>query len=245
MREVKALAKLEHHNIVRYFNAWLECPPNGWQEEQDDLMQKNGIIPIESEFTHEMSRTETETESKRNNSMDNTNGDKSLSSAIEALDSDDDSDDDFIQFKTPEDEDQTDGETIDNESSNSTEMSEVARSDCGEERVKIENERSESIVFQDSKIEQSRLSCCFRTSKTNSIVEEKPKVRQKAPRMYLYIQMQLCQKKSLRDWLKNCDSPRDMTKAIKIFREIVDAVDYVHLQGLIHRDLKVNGCFYI
>lgn len=37
MREVKALAKLEHQYIVRYFQAWQECPPLGWQEEQDKL----------------------------------------------------------------------------------------------------------------------------------------------------------------------------------------------------------------
>lgn len=37
LREVKALAKLDHHHIVRYFNAWTECPPIGWQEKQDKL----------------------------------------------------------------------------------------------------------------------------------------------------------------------------------------------------------------
>ena len=35
MREVKALAKLEHPGIIRYFNAWQETPPEGWQEEND------------------------------------------------------------------------------------------------------------------------------------------------------------------------------------------------------------------
>lgn len=37
MREVRALAKLDHHHIVRYFHAWTECPPPGWQEIHDSL----------------------------------------------------------------------------------------------------------------------------------------------------------------------------------------------------------------
>lgn len=41
MREVKALAKLEHPSIVRYFNAWLETPPESWQERMDELWLKD------------------------------------------------------------------------------------------------------------------------------------------------------------------------------------------------------------
>jgi len=37
MREVKALAKLDHPGIVRYHQSWFECPPPGWQEEKDKI----------------------------------------------------------------------------------------------------------------------------------------------------------------------------------------------------------------
>lgn len=35
IREVKALAKLDHPGVVRYFNSWVEYPPKGWQELKD------------------------------------------------------------------------------------------------------------------------------------------------------------------------------------------------------------------
>lgn len=41
MREVKALAKLEHPGIIRYFNAWQESPPQGWQEDMDKRWLKD------------------------------------------------------------------------------------------------------------------------------------------------------------------------------------------------------------
>lgn len=42
MREVRALAKLEHPGIVRYYNSWFEAPPVGWQEELDAKMYEQG-----------------------------------------------------------------------------------------------------------------------------------------------------------------------------------------------------------
>nr|CAD7426266.1 unnamed protein product [Timema monikensis] len=66
----------------------------------------------------------------------------------------------------------------------------------------------------------------------------------KASRMFLFIQMQLCRKESLREWLKDNVGPRDKRTVLNMFLQILDAVEYVHLQGLIHRDLKPSNIFF-
>ncbi|XP_036675161.3 eukaryotic translation initiation factor 2-alpha kinase isoform X1 [Drosophila suzukii] len=63
-------------------------------------------------------------------------------------------------------------------------------------------------------------------------------------KVYLYIQMQLCRKESLRDWLRDNRSETRSAHISDIFHQIVDAVDYVHLKGLIHRDLKPSNIFF-
>jgi translation initiation factor 2-alpha kinase 3 len=44
MREVRTLANCEHQNIVRYFHAWVETPPVGWQENQDQIWIERNCI---------------------------------------------------------------------------------------------------------------------------------------------------------------------------------------------------------
>lgn len=63
-------------------------------------------------------------------------------------------------------------------------------------------------------------------------------------RMYLYIQMQLCKKQSLKDWLRLNDLQTRQRDIVSVFRQIVDGVEYCHLKGLIHRDLKPGNIFF-
>ncbi|XP_030374103.1 eukaryotic translation initiation factor 2-alpha kinase [Scaptodrosophila lebanonensis] len=66
----------------------------------------------------------------------------------------------------------------------------------------------------------------------------------KPSKVYLYIQMQLCRKESLRDWLRDNTTDARSSHIAHIFHQIVDAVDYVHVKGLIHRDLKPSNIFF-
>ncbi|XP_043242537.1 eukaryotic translation initiation factor 2-alpha kinase-like isoform X1 [Amphibalanus amphitrite] len=61
---------------------------------------------------------------------------------------------------------------------------------------------------------------------------------------YLFIQMQLCRKESLKDWLHANSGPRSPPRVFAIFRQILNGVEYVHSQGLMHRDLKPSNIFF-
>lgn len=67
------------------------------------------------------------------------------------------------------------------------------------------------------------------------------KLQPSSPKVYLYIQMQLCRKENLKDWMNSrCTiEERERSVCLHIFLQIAEAVEFLHSKGLMHRDLKV------
>ncbi|XP_066451969.1 interferon-induced, double-stranded RNA-activated protein kinase-like [Eleutherodactylus coqui] len=56
----------------------------------------------------------------------------------------------------------------------------------------------------------------------------------------LYIQMELCENGSLKEWIKkrNLENRVNKSVGLEIFQQIIEGVRYIHSKKLIHRDLK-------
>ncbi|XP_043495409.1 eukaryotic translation initiation factor 2-alpha kinase [Polistes fuscatus] len=240
MREVKALAKLDHCNIVRYFNAWFECPPIDWLEEHDkQWISKKKFLS--SEFSIETSQSE----QKCNNSIHmevSIPEQSSVDSACEAyaLNHVDDNDDSFIVFENSEKKENEEN-VIDIDVS-TTESSD-SQSCKTEDDLSDDNDSQYVLSLKNNPL-RIKKEYTKRRKTLPSINSKEKSINRKSTKMFLYIQMQLYQRFSLREWLKKQTSPRDNNIILNIFHQIVDAVEYVHLQGLIHRDLKPSNIFF-
>nr|XP_022914905.1 eukaryotic translation initiation factor 2-alpha kinase-like [Onthophagus taurus] len=186
LREVRALANLDHKNIVRYFNSWFERPPLGFCYEHDkDLIEStyDETTPVK---THKNTH-------KRNNSTIIDMSEMESSGGIVFLD----------ETKT-------------------------------DKKSGITNNKNHQISTPSQSISYKTKSHSNDTRET--FVERTP--------IYLYIQMQLCQAESLKEWLLDNSDNRDKTFSLNIFKQIVEAVAYVHSKNLIHRDLKPSNIFF-
>ncbi|XP_066152820.1 eukaryotic translation initiation factor 2-alpha kinase [Euwallacea fornicatus] len=237
MREVKALAKLEHKNIIRYFSSWVEHPPLGWEQEHD----KDWIEPSLSEKT---TLSETTSRQKRIKSL-SVSIDIPLATANDpSFETDKDSeisDDSFVVFENDESPNNPGNDSfIVFESSKSVEGHTNMGQSIGNETI-IAKEALDMTAHLKKKIDWKRPgrkhhSWDLTQSSSAPVIPVEP------PR-YLYIQMQLCQKESLKEWL-NLHQKREYVDVLQIFLQILDAVEYVHLLKLIHRDLKPSNIFF-
>ncbi|CAL8098966.1 unnamed protein product [Calicophoron daubneyi] len=216
LREVRALASLDHPGIVRYHRAWSESPPPGWQESRDNELfgQSNDdeieSLGVSSKVTFDLP-----------------------SSAFE----------DF----TGNGVDQT------NSASAVTDSSTDLVNKLSYNRPRAADIDDSLIVFQHDAESQANMSNAesgdFSPSvQTNHSNQGNTKCRSNPTQVwYLYIQMQLCSPVSLRDWLRQNNQPDSRPtrpELYHMFRQIVDAVAYLHDHALMHRDLKPSNILF-
>lgn len=232
LREVKALAKLDHSHIVRYYNAWLEVPPVDWQEEQD--LQWKTTMPVSC----------TDALSVETGAVTESMFPSAQASVVNHS---------FNPFRPFDDvfsaDQSLNGSCNDasiGEPYNSVEDSVVFRSNSGSFLMSP----NDSI----SAVTRRHLNGSGDGAEAKKEDEEETKPKRPssltfsvpAGTVYLYIQMQLCKKESLKDWLlaRRTIDDRGHDQVLEIFHQITSAVEYVHDSGLIHRDLKPSNIFF-
>ncbi|GJQ68182.1 putative protein tyrosine kinase [Trypoxylus dichotomus] len=190
LREVQALATLEHKNIIRYYNSWFEKPPAGWKYTCDNI------------HTADVDEYEEETDESEESSYCPKEKHK-VSNAV----------------------------TIDIENVCSNNLNDIPG--------RYDNTTDDfNVTFANNSQQLSEKDVL-----TPVTFKDKEKRNRKAGKNYLFIQMQLCKKESLRDWLEK-NKERKMGDIILIFKQILDAVSYIHSKKLIHRDLKPSNIFF-
>ncbi|XP_055096952.1 eukaryotic translation initiation factor 2-alpha kinase 3 [Symphalangus syndactylus] len=309
MREVKALAKLEHPGIVRYFNAWLEAPPEKWQEKMDEIWLKDEstdwpfsspspmdapsvkIRRMDPFSTKEHIEIIAPSPQRSRSfsvgiSCDQTSSSESQFSPLEfsGMDHEDISESVDAAYNLQDscltDCDVEDGTMDGNDEGHSFEL-------CPSEAspyVRSRERTSSSIVFEDSGCDNAsskeepktnrlhignhcanKLTAFKPTSSkssseaTLSVSPPRPttlsldltkntteKLQPSSPKVYLYIQMQLCRKENLKDWMNGrCTiEERERSMCLHIFLQIAEAVEFLHSKGLMHRDLKPSNIFF-
>ncbi|XP_038607883.1 eukaryotic translation initiation factor 2-alpha kinase 3 [Tachyglossus aculeatus] len=305
MREVKALAKLEHPGIVRYFNAWLEAPPEKWQEKMDELWLKDESTdwPLSSPSPMDApsvkirrvdpfsTREHVEIiapSPQRNKSFSvgiscsRSSSSESQFSPLEFSEvengSNSESEDPGFNLRDSclADCDVENGTVDGNDEGHSFELCPSAASPY----VRSGERTSSSIVFEDSGCDNTSSKEDHKTlalhngnrypdrlsdtkdSPSESLLSISPprpttlsldltrnvaeKLQPSSPKVYLYIQMQLCRKENLKDWMnRRCNiEDRERTVCLQIFLQIAEAVEFLHSKGLMHRDLKPSNIFF-
>uniref|UniRef100_A0A3Q0T1G6 Eukaryotic translation initiation factor 2-alpha kinase 3 n=1 Tax=Amphilophus citrinellus TaxID=61819 RepID=A0A3Q0T1G6_AMPCI len=293
MREVKALAKLEHPGIIRYFNAWQESPPEGWQEEMDQRWLKDASttdwpmsfldhmealsvkVPVSSSVSpvigpqgdaHEASADEQALFSSSAGSavgFGTDDGDLSFhpllghDSLMSERDSqaDPDASDTPHSFELcpprgPSDCTSSSFDIVFEDSGCDRDADADTESGSGPASpgtVTEKNSSSSSHTRRQESVHPASSSPPRPTSLALVLPTTPPNQRvQPSPKVYLYIQMQLCRKENLKDWMAQRCLPeqREHNECLDIFLQIAEAVDFLHSKGLMHRDLKPSNIFF-
>ncbi|XP_075857077.1 eukaryotic translation initiation factor 2-alpha kinase 3 isoform X2 [Microcebus murinus] len=217
MREVKALAKLEHPGIVRYFNAWLEAPPEKWQEKMDEIWLKD---------------ESTDWQLSSPSPMD--------APSVKICTMDPFSTKEHIEIIAPSPQRSRSfsvGISCGQTSSSESHFSPLEFS--GTDHGDISGSEDAAYNLQDS-----CLTDCDVEDGTMDGNDEGHSFELCPSEASPY--MQLCRKENLKDWMNGrCTiEERERSVCLHIFLQIAEAVEFLHSKGLMHRDLKPSNIFF-
>ncbi|XP_006883089.1 PREDICTED: eukaryotic translation initiation factor 2-alpha kinase 4 [Elephantulus edwardii] len=219
--EVTLLSRLHHENIVRYYNAWIE---------RHERPAGQGSPP-----------STTDSSPQTRNGRDAPGSPQGDTDSVEAaapppiLTS-------SVEWSTSCERSASARFPADGTGSSSDEEDDEEDHEGVFSQSFLPASNSESDIIFDNEDENSKSrhqneDC----SQKNSCRESEPSVTTEAVH-YLYIQMEYCEKSTLRDTIDQ-GLYRDTVRLWRLFREILDGLAYIHEKGMIHRDLKPVNIF--
>ncbi|XP_046850195.1 eukaryotic translation initiation factor 2-alpha kinase 3-like isoform X2 [Xenia sp. Carnegie-2017] len=240
MREVKVLASFEHPGIVRYYNSWCEQPSVEWLKEWDEKLRGDSKCPTMesiSSFTCSSSDIQLK-EMSFNDQLSDYERNIDISYSRRRHDTITvENEDDLITYGLgPNTE-----EIVD--TSASFEISKHSAVNNNATKLSYE---SSGVVFESDSCQQYVQTYCSSSEndEVNDVDELETSGKHRFDLHLLYIQMQLCRRESLKDWLNMNVTNRNFYHSLDIFRQLIEAVDYIHQKGHIHRDLKPSNILF-
>ncbi|OAA64439.1 protein kinase [Niveomyces insectorum RCEF 264] len=212
LKEVRLLSQISHPAVVRYYNAWLE--------EVYDFGGSEGESSTEGGNSKNAGTLDDfEIEFTKSGGLDFLSSGRYPNIAFE---SDSDDDDEAQAFPGAYKENGGDDDDNDNDDE-STDDNEDGYSDSGDGDSKTTETNDRNRLTAPG----------FKRTRRGS---------QRPGRTVMYISMEYCEKRSLRDLITR-NLAKDAQEVWRLFRQLLEGLAHIHNLGIVHRDLKPENIF--